>query len=111
MVTVVPPLCVPLAGESDVTAGAATYWYLPADDVGLLVPPAEVTVTWTVPVPAGALTVTSVAEITLRFVPSLEPKWTEATLVKLVPWMVTLVPPFAGPRVGDSEVTVGAAMY
>ena len=91
------------------TVGAATYWYLPADDVALLVPPAAVTVTWTVPVPAGAVTVTSVAEMTLRLVAGLEPKWTPATPMKLLPWMVTLVPPLAGPLAGDTDVRVGAA--
>ena len=44
-------------------------------------PPAAVTVTWTVPVPAGAVTVISVAEITFRPVAALEPKCTEVAPV------------------------------
>ena len=83
--------------------------YLLAALVELLVPPAAVTVTWTVPVPAGAVTVISVAEITLTLVASLAPKWTALTPMKFVPWMVTLVPPLCVPLFGDNEETLGAA--
>jgi hypothetical protein len=74
------------------------------------VPPGVVTVTLTVPVPAGEVAVIDVALLTTTPVAALAPKWTAVAPVKLVPVMVTLVPPAAGPDVGLMPVTVGAAM-
>src|ERR1700722_5173272 len=69
--TLVPPLAGPFAGDRDKTAGAAMYWYVLPLAVALLVPPAVVTVTWTVPLPTGAMTVSSVVEMTFRLVAAL----------------------------------------
>ena len=68
-----------------------------------------VTVTSTVPVPAGAVTVRLVAVATLIKVPRVKPKWTAVAPDKLVPLSVTEVPPAVGPLPGLTEVTVGTA--
>jgi len=61
--------------------------------------------------PAGAVAVIEVAETTTTFVAELAPNFTAVAPVKLVPVMVTTVPPAAGPLVGLNAVTVGAATY
>jgi hypothetical protein len=73
------------------------------------VPPAVVTVTSTVPVPAGDVAVIEVAELTVKLVALVAPNFTAVAPVNNVPVMVTDVPPAAGPDVGAIEVTVGAA--
>ncbi|MHC2619285.1 hypothetical protein ACVIW2_001317 [Bradyrhizobium huanghuaihaiense] len=73
------------------------------------VPPAVVTLTSTVPLPAGEVAVIWVAELTVKPVAAVAPNVTAVAPVKLVPVMVTVVPPPAGPVVGEIEVTVGAA--
>ena len=73
-----------------------------------LVPPGVVTVTSTVPLPAGEVTVIWVSELTVG-VAEVLPKWTTVAPVKLVPVIVTMVPPDAGPEPGEIPVTVGAA--
>ena len=75
----------------------------------LLVPPTVVTVTCTVPVPAGATAVICVAESTVNEVAAVPPNFTAVAPVKLLPVMVTGMPPAAGPLFGEIEVTVGAA--
>ena len=67
-----------------------------------------VTLTSTVPVPAGEVAVIEVAELTVKPVAAVAPKVTAVAPVKLVPVIVTVVPPAAGPDVGEIEVTVGA---
>ena len=67
------------------------------------------TVTSTVPVPAGAVAVSEVAETTVKEVAAAVPNSTAVAPVKLVPVTVTLVPPAVGPLVGLTAVTVGAA--
>jgi hypothetical protein len=74
------------------------------------VPFGVVTVTSTVPVPAGEVAVMEVALLTTTPVAALAPKWTAVAPVNPVPVMVTLVPPAAGPDDGLTEVTVGAAL-
>lgn len=54
------------------------------------VPPLVMTVTSTVPLPAGALAVIRVAEFTLTLVAALAPKLTAIAPVRLVPVMVTV---------------------
>ena len=74
-----------------------------------LVPPGVVTVTSTAPaVPAGDVAVIEVALTTVKeaLVP---PNFTALALLKLVPVMVTLVPPAVGPLAGVIAVTVGTA--
>ena len=72
------------------------------------VPLAVVTVTSTVPVPDGELTVRVVELVTLTEVPAVEPKSTVVEPeTKPVPVTVTGVPPAWGPLVGLTLVTVG----
>ena len=70
-------------------------------------PPMVVTLTSTVPVPAGEVAVIDVAELTVKPVAGVAPNATAVAPVKPVPVMVTDVPPASGPAVGDIEVTVG----
>jgi hypothetical protein len=79
-----------------------------AADVAL-VPPGVVTVTSTVPAPAGEVAVICVALLTVNVVAAVAPNFTAVVPVKFVPVMVTTVPPAAGPLAGLTSVTVGAA--
>lgn len=79
-----------------------------AADVAL-VPPTVVTRTSTVPVPAGDVAVIWVALSTVKPVAGVAPNTTALTPERLVPVIVTDVPPAAGPLVGAIDVTVGAA--
>ena len=74
-----------------------------------LVPPAVVTVTSTVPVPAGEVAVIWFALMTVNEAAALPPNLTAVAPEKFVPVMVTLVPPDGGPVFGLTLVTVGAA--
>ena len=66
-----------------------------------LVPPGVVTVTSTVPaLPAGAVAVTCEALTTVTLVATFEPNSTAVAPVRLVPVIVTVVPPAVGPRTG-----------
>ena len=49
-----------------------------------------------------------VALLTVKPVAAVAPKVTAVAPEKPVPVMVTVVPPVAGPEVGEIEVTVGA---
>ena len=70
-------------------------------------PPGVVTVTSTVPVPAGLSAVIEVALSTLKSVAAVVPKSTAVAPVKLVPVIATEVPPASEPEVGFRAVTVG----
>jgi hypothetical protein len=109
IVTGVPPASVPLVGFSPVTAGAVTALYVnwSAEEVGE-VPAGVVTVTFTVPVPAGLSALISVSLTTLNEVAAVVPKSTAVVPVNPVPAIVTRVPPAAGPLVGLRLVTAGA---
>ena len=74
-------------------------------------PPGVVTVMSTVPAePAGAVAVIWVALLTtMTPVALVAPNLTAVAPVKLVPVIVTLVPPAVGPADGLTLVTVGAA--
>ena len=75
-----------------------------------LVPPAVVTVTYTVPADsAGDVATIDVDELTVVAVAVTAPNITVAPEVKLVPVMVTEVPPLVLPLVGDIDVTDGGA--
>src|SRR5437879_2032054 len=74
-----------------------------------LAPPAVVTVTSTVPVPAGDVAVIELAEFTLKLAALAEPNLTLETSLKLVPVIVTAVPPAEGPLLGLTPTTDGAA--
>ncbi|MNF05498.1 hypothetical protein D3C80_2052420 [compost metagenome] len=58
--------------------------------------------------PAGAVAVICVALLTVKPLAAVAPKVTAVAPEKLVPLMITFVPPAAGPAVGEIEVTVGA---
>ncbi len=72
-------------------------------------PAGVVTVTSTVPVPAGLSAVIVVSFTTVTFVAAVVPKSTAVAPVKSVPVIVTSVPPAVGPLVGLRPVTAGAA--
>ena len=71
-------------------------------------PPAVVTVTSTVPAaPDGAVALIEVAESAVM-TPEDDPKFTEVAPERLVPEMVTELPPPVDPLVGLTPVTAGA---
>src|SRR5271155_1770346 len=113
MVTFVPPAAVPLVGDSFVTVGGGGGVYSKwSPEEGPLVPSGVVTVTSTDPtVPAG---LTAVIEVVgdfgfgVSFVALAVPNFTAVAPERLVPVIVTFVPPAAEPLTGDSLVTVGA---
>jgi hypothetical protein len=79
--------------------------------VALVPPPGIVTVTSTAPDPAGEVAVIDVALSTVYVLAGVPPKLTAVAPVKLVPAIVTEVPPAAGPEDGLTRVTVGGATY
>ena len=73
------------------------------------VPPGVVTDTFTAPAAfAGVVAVIDVALTTVKLVAATPPNVTAVAPVKLVPVIVTLVPPATGPEPGLTPVTVGA---
>jgi hypothetical protein len=74
-----------------------------------LVPPGVVAVRSTRPLPAGATAVMLVALFTVKLLAAVAPKLTAVVPLRLVPVMVTLVPPAPGPELGLMLVIVGAA--
>jgi len=72
-----------------------------------LVPKLVVTVTSTIPEPAGEVAVIDVGPLTVTAVAVTVPNLTTGLPAKLVPEMVTAVPPAAGPVAGLRPVTVG----
>jgi hypothetical protein len=105
IVTDVPPVVGPLFGLTPVTVGVATYVNPP---VRLPLWPFNVTVTVTAPaVPAGVVAVIEVLLTTVTFVAAAEPNVTVAPEAKLVPVIVTDVPPAVEPVLGLTPVTVG----
>ena len=76
-----------------------------------LLPAGVVTMTLTAPAaPTGVVAVIVVASTTATLVAAAPPKVTLVAPVKVVPVMVTLVPPAVGPEFGLTEVTVGPGM-
>jgi hypothetical protein len=77
--------------------------------VALAPPPVVVTTTSTTPTAwAGEMAVTDVLEFTVTPVAAVPPKVTPLAPVRLLPVIVTLVPPAIGPEVGATPDTVGA---
>src|ERR1700689_5346733 len=72
-----------------------------------LVPVGVVTVTYTVPVPAGASAVIEVDEVTMKLGACADPNLTAVAPASSSPLIVTSVPPAAGPLSGAAWVTVG----
>ena len=77
--------------------------------VALVPPVGVVTVTSTVPEPAGDVAVMRVAFLTMKLA-AVVPKSTALAPENAVPVKVTVVPPAAGPDVGPMEVTMGAGV-
>ena len=74
-----------------------------------LVPYGVVTVTTTVPAdPAGEAAVIEVLDTTVKLVAATPPKCTAVAPVKLVPVIVTVVPPDSGPVMGERPPRVGS---
>ena len=72
-------------------------------------PPGVVTVTSTVPLPAGDVAVMDVAEFTVTLVALAVPNFTAVAPVNAVPVIVIDVAPAIGPLVGLTTVTAGIA--
>ena len=72
-------------------------------------PPPPVTVTFTVPDPAGVVAVIDVAEFTVTPDAALPPKATVSPDSKFVPVTVTAVPPDTGPEAAETPLTAGAS--
>jgi hypothetical protein len=107
IVTAVPPPVEPEAGETLVMVGVTAKVYWSAEEVAL-VPPDPVTVTSTVFAPvAGVTAVICVEETRVKLVAAPFPNITEVTPVKLVPVIVTAVPPAVVPERGLIPVTAG----
>ena len=108
-VTVVPPALGPLDGATDVTVGPATYVKQP-----LQVPLCAsgfVTTTFTLPAACAVVVPAMLVALIVETVSDDPPNETVAPAWKSVPVMVTVVPPAAGPLVGVTPVTDGAATY
>jgi hypothetical protein len=74
-------------------------------------PPGVVTVMSTVPaVPAGLVALIWLAELTVKLEAALLPKSTAVAPLRLVPVMVTTVPPMLVPEVGLMPLTTGAGL-
>lgn len=96
MVIVVPPATGPNSGDTEAIVGASTKVKPP---VLVAVPPAPVITTSAAPaVLAGVTTVTEVALTFVTVEPAVPPNVTEVEAVKLVPVIVTVVPPAVGPE-------------
>jgi len=75
----------------------------------VVVPPRVTTVTVTVPLPGGAVTVSTVHEaFTENDGAAVVPKNTAVTSQRSVPWMITVLPPPGSPLVGEIPVITGA---
>jgi hypothetical protein len=72
-----------------------------------LVPDGVVTVTSTVPVPAGETAVIELGELTVKLAALVEANLTAVAPVKPLPLTVTVVPPASGPAFGLTPVMIG----
>ena len=92
-----------------VTAGAGVTYV--NSELAALLPPGVVTTTlWAPAVPAAVVAVICVALFTVKLVAFTPPKVTAVAPVRLLPVMVTLVPPAVVPLVGLMLVTAGAGL-
>ena len=108
IVTVEPPPSGPAFGLTLVTVGVIAYMNLSAAEVDD-VPAGVVTMMSTGPTVAvaGEVAVIEVLELTVADAAAAPPKATVEPLVKLVPLIVTDVPPATGPPITLMPVTVG----
>ena len=70
-------------------------------------PPGVVTVTSTIPLPAGLTAVICVSLFTVKLLTADGPNRTWLAPVKPLPMIVTVVPPAAGPDVGEMLIIFG----
>ena len=70
-------------------------------------PPSVFTRTSSVPVPAGLVATSSLADTNSTSVAALEPNLTSLFFVKPLPLIVTDVPPPVGPSFGEIPLTAG----
>ncbi|GFE19792.1 hypothetical protein Sliba_02450 [Streptomyces nigrescens] len=103
-VTTVPPDAGPEAGLTELNTGTGTETYV--NDTPLLVPPGAVTVTCTVPDPAGAVAVICEPDTTVNAADT-PPNRTAVAPENPEPDNVTTVPPDAGPEAGLTELNTG----
>ena len=75
-------------------------------ELATLVPAVVVTDTSTVPLPGGEVATIVVGPLAV-IVPAVPPNLTAVAPAKLLPVIVTLVPPALGPLVGEIPVTAG----
>lgn len=109
IVTVAEPPAGPVDGDTEVIVGAATNVKPPVD---VAVPPGVVSATSTAAaVLAGVTAVTDVPLTTVNDVAAVPPKVTLVVPVKLLPVIVTVVEPVAGPLTGETDEIVGTAKY
>jgi len=113
IVTDVPPVVGPVLGLTEETAGVTALKVNRSEGLVGDVPPEVVTVTSTVPVVvlAGDVAVIDVAEFSVTVAAACAPNDTDAPVMKLVPVIVTDVPPPVGPDVGLIDVTVGVTAW
>lgn len=97
---------IPRSGRASF-ACSLVYFEVASSEPVVLVPSIFVTVTSTVPLPAGEVAAIEVALVTTNEVAAVTPNRVAVTRVKLLPVMVTDVPPAAGPLFGEIEVTEG----
>ena len=105
MLTEVPPLAGPRLGLTLVTVGPYANW---SAGPLALVPLAVVTLTSTMPVPAGELAVIRLPEMTVKLVAFAEPNLTTVAPVKRAPRISTDVPPANGPSAGVTLEMLGS---
>jgi hypothetical protein len=70
------------------------------------VPEGEVTVTSTVPVPAGDVAVMELSEFTVNAAAAVDPNLTDVAPVNPLPSRLTTVPPEPGPEFGEIPETI-----
>lgn len=108
IVTTVPPTVGPLLGLTPLMLGGGGVVYVKALASVALCASGLVTMTETVPAAcAGVVAVRLVPFVTVTFVASVPPMRTLAPATKLLPVIVTEVPPVVGPVFGTTLLTVG----
>ena len=95
----------PEEGATSVVTGAAMYVKAPVD---VALPPAVVTTTSTRPAVCGGVVTVMDEAVLFVIVPAVPPKVTLVADERVVPPIVTVVEPEAGPALGATLVTAGA---
>ena len=109
-VTDVPPAIAPVAGVTELTAGAGAMYVKQPVHVAFSAS-AFVTTTFTAPAVCAVVVPLMLVPAIVNAVRAEPPNDTVAPAENPVPVTVTEVPPAAGPVFGVTDVTVGAATY